>query len=117
MPSPSIWPGKRAVFRAMETPLRVAHANVFGISSERNAAEDRLTAAWRLPQHLLWGAKPDLWRCSGVHSNLLKILYWGKIITLMSQMCLLALAFFFTSPVQDEICNPFPELYFISSVA
>lgn len=40
-----------------------------------------------------------------------------KDTMLMSQMCLLALTFFATSPVQDEICNQFPKLYFISSVA
>lgn len=92
------------------------YPNASGTGSE-SVARERLTDAWQPPRPLPRGATSDLQGCSGVHSNLLEILYWEEIITLMSQMCLLALTFFSTSSVQDEICNQFPKLYFISSVA
>lgn len=60
MPSSRIKFGKQDVFGTMETSLHVNRSNVFGISSEKNIAKDRLTDAWQLPQHLLWGAKSDL---------------------------------------------------------
>jgi len=60
MPNSSIRSGKQDVFGTMETSLHVNRSNAFGISSNRNVAKDRLTDAWQLTQHLLWGAKSDL---------------------------------------------------------
>lgn len=40
--------------------LTRAPLDISGTSSEGKSGKCRLTAAWQLPQHLLWGAKPDL---------------------------------------------------------